>query len=232
MSIDDHLFYNILLHFDIDSISDLCLANKTSLKVCDSQYFWENKFKHDELPIIVNPTSLKEWISEYKKIQIIAKEVEDLLKMLNLMNIDKISIPITVATKNPKALIMLETVFPKQMNDIEQQLIQIGDDIEIKDNMFYLYKVQIDIINNIITIGEVNLGGNYLISRDLSVNIDQLKIILIKMIYHYPFLGIREYYNSSISLRKRDLQDDIDNRRLGGFFLKTSKKLLALYNSL
>ena len=47
----------------------------------------ENKFKQDHLPIFIHPTTLNQWLSEYKKIHSLNKEVDDLLKILTLLNV-------------------------------------------------------------------------------------------------------------------------------------------------
>lgn len=232
MNIDDTLFYNILLHMDADTISDLCLANTTSLHVCDSLYFWENKFNHDQLPILIQPTTLNQWLSEYKKISLIKKEVDNLLTVLSLLNVKNITIPITVSTKNPKTLMMLKNVFTTQMEEMDQQLLQLGQDIKIKDNFSYLYKVHINLANFIITVGQVNLGGNFQISRSLSVTEPQLKLILVKMIYYYPHFAIRDRYNGNTSFRKHHVKQMVDANVYRGPIMNTAKKILALYNNL
>ena len=64
--IDENIWYNIMLNMT-DDLHKICMANKMALKVCHNQYFWENKFKHDDLTLFSNPTSIKEWINEYDK---------------------------------------------------------------------------------------------------------------------------------------------------------------------
>lgn len=64
--IDENIWYNIMLNMT-DDLHKICMANKMALKVCHNKYFWENKFKHDDLTLFSNPTSMKEWINEYDK---------------------------------------------------------------------------------------------------------------------------------------------------------------------
>ena len=126
---------------------------------------------------------------------------------------------------------MLKTVFPTQMEEMEQQLLQMGRDIEIKDNFSYLYKVQIN-LDDMITVGQVNLGGNFHISRSLSATEDQLKLILIKMIYYYPYFAIRDHYDSHILFQKGHVKEMVDKNLYGSTIMKEVKKILALYNNL
>lgn len=209
-----------MLNSDINSIHNLCLSNKTSFNVCDSNYFWENKFYNDNLPIIENKKTPSQWINEYKKIDSISNEVEQLLRILKILNIKSITIPITVRTNNPKAIIMLNTVFTQQISEINN-FFYIND---YMDNQIYLYKIQIN--DNNITIGAVNLLGNYQISIPVA---EDVRTIIIKMIYYYPALRITEYYNSAVSLRKKDLEDVINNNKLGGILLINAKNFLAQY---
>lgn len=55
--------YNIMLNASVDDISSLCFNNN----YCDD-LFWEQKFKHDNLPLrIKKQMTLNKWITLYKK---------------------------------------------------------------------------------------------------------------------------------------------------------------------
>lgn len=226
MNLDDNLLYNILLYIDIDSFQHLCMSNTTALQICQSQYLWENRFNINHLPLLIQPKTMKEWITEYKTMSTISKEIDDLLKVAHLARLTQLTIPLTLSGKNIKPLDMLKKVFPEQLDDIK---LQTGEDIQLNDHVFYLYKINIDLNNNVITVGSVNLSGKFTISSSFTVTTSELKTILIKMFYYYPYIVIKDDYNSSISIRKTHLKEVIQDNIMGPYFLKQANYLLSLY---
>lgn len=67
--------YTLLLNLDMNGLKNTCLINKSTMMTCSQKQFWIEKFKHDELPFIINETKVKklsnvnDWIKEYIKIK-------------------------------------------------------------------------------------------------------------------------------------------------------------------
>lgn len=59
----DNLF-NIMIESDIETINNLCVTNKNN-NVCNNEYFWVEKFNHDNMPIIIYRNNFSTWIKEY-----------------------------------------------------------------------------------------------------------------------------------------------------------------------
>lgn len=78
----EEVWYNIMLHSDKIALNKLISYAPMAKKICNGKYFWSAKFKHDNLPIISNPHTCKEWLTEYNKINFAlekAKEETDIL---------------------------------------------------------------------------------------------------------------------------------------------------------
>ena len=66
MTFSDEILFNILLNSD--NIEHISQINKNTFNICNSVYFWQEKFKHDNLLILTkeSPTSINKWIKEYQ----------------------------------------------------------------------------------------------------------------------------------------------------------------------
>ena len=68
MLVEDNL-KEVLINSDITTIKQLANVNKNLEICCNDSTFWENKFKHDNLPIINEKLNkFSEWIKEYELI--------------------------------------------------------------------------------------------------------------------------------------------------------------------
>jgi hypothetical protein len=65
MELPVDIFESIILHADIDTISNLCLTSTLINNICNNKHVWINKFIHNHFPIM---TLSNNWIHEYIKI--------------------------------------------------------------------------------------------------------------------------------------------------------------------
>lgn len=56
----------ILLDMDIDTLSNVCITNKTAKNICNKPAFWRTKFKKDDIPY-KEFTSIRDMIKHYKQ---------------------------------------------------------------------------------------------------------------------------------------------------------------------
>ena len=70
-----------LLNTDIEDIETVCRLNKSYMSVCQNAHYWEEKFKHDNLPLLIDnyPTTIQDWINEYIHIKSVTNMVNALL---------------------------------------------------------------------------------------------------------------------------------------------------------
>lgn len=80
--------FEILLNSNIENISAVCSINKSNRNICLSNYFWEEKFRHDDIPLMKMHDSIPNWILEYKWCTYCIKEAE---KYLNYLELYKLS---------------------------------------------------------------------------------------------------------------------------------------------
>ncbi|HSW76446.1 MAG TPA: hypothetical protein VLG50_05350 [Candidatus Saccharimonadales bacterium] len=74
-----------LLYSDIDTIVSMCQTSKTNQQLCNEQ-FWINKFKYENLPILIQPTTLNEWVKLYKLTDISKLRAEQMIKIILTYN--------------------------------------------------------------------------------------------------------------------------------------------------
>ncbi|HSW76656.1 MAG TPA: hypothetical protein VLG50_06410 [Candidatus Saccharimonadales bacterium] len=98
--------FETLLRLDIDDLHHACLVDKSSLSICHNNYFWQQKFEYDHVPLLVDtlPQSISEWIKEYKR----AARAYDKAHLI-------LSIQREAKRHQPKNLIML-TIKEKDIN--------------------------------------------------------------------------------------------------------------------
>ena len=72
----------VLLKSDIDTLKSACIINKTAIQICEDKSFWKNKFKEDNIPLIMKkkPKNINEWIKAYENID---KANKTAIKLVN-----------------------------------------------------------------------------------------------------------------------------------------------------
>lgn len=77
------ILFNIMLNSPIDTIKSICLTQKDN-QWCYNNFYWIEKFKHDQLTLIEPyPTTLNNWIKEYKKMDEIKNVIQEGIKVVN-----------------------------------------------------------------------------------------------------------------------------------------------------
>lgn len=66
MTFPDEILFNIVINSD--NIKNISQINKNTFNICNSIYFWQEKFKHDNLLILSkeSPNSINHWMKEYQ----------------------------------------------------------------------------------------------------------------------------------------------------------------------
>ena len=62
-------WFEILLHLDIKTISNIYYINHLSYNMCKDKHFWITKFNYDSINIINVKDTISEWIKEYNLIK-------------------------------------------------------------------------------------------------------------------------------------------------------------------
>jgi hypothetical protein len=83
-NVPDDVLRQTLLYSDLNTIVNICTANKQTMKLCDNQ-FWEAKLKHDNLPIN-NFNNFNDWVKYYKLAIDTRKEAEMMVKITLTFN--------------------------------------------------------------------------------------------------------------------------------------------------
>lgn len=185
--IDYDIYYNILMHSDYKTIKNLCLTNITSIKVCDSKFFWNNKFIYDNIPILTSEklTNRHEWINEYIRVSLAKDTAINIIKVW-LLELDK--------SKLDKP-VMIQIQFNKSIErDILHNLIPFAIDDKLRTHR--LRFVRSAILNNIDLIVGIREQQIFTISYELAVQ------ILTKILYHLPNIDITDQNNISFHLNR------------------------------
>lgn len=133
---NDTLF-RVLLYSDIEDIKSICISNKYTLNnLCNSMYFWEQKFKLDNLYLPnYKPINFKEWYEAYN----IGKKINYYLETLHLHKFKSITINNNDIIKCQgniikKLIISIDLSFDdfKKRNNVEYFLMYADDDFMIK----------------------------------------------------------------------------------------------------
>lgn len=157
----DDILFVILLYSDIDVIKNYA---ETSKKTILNDYFWQCKFKQDNIPIFNNVC-----INEYIKISNIIITVNQLHQLLLIeKGTDGIQLMIEFdATDDITPLIPEEIHLGDILDQCLKQFITI----------YYFDHIQ------------VGLYRDYLVSAEeeiITITIDEMLNILIKIIYYFP----------------------------------------------
>ena len=169
----DHL-YSIMLTMDFNTLNSMCVTNKLAYTICKNTHFWKEKFNHDGLPLL-NGYSM----NEYHKVLNAATTTDQLIKTLiheeKMIEYPQVYIYIT------KNYHYLKFIFP-DINIVPYiQEIRINISFSTKNS-----SVSYEII-----FGSSNESDSDTLKYEsLSVNIKDLKIVLIKILYYYPNVDI------------------------------------------
>ena len=167
--------YTIMINADYETIKNLCLTNKLASMVCNDEYFWKIKLNIDYPNIKV----LSNWKKEYYKLNNVSKQADKTIeyfyeKAKNLN--DDMEIVMSMYIDNS---VNIESIIPKYKNNNENP---------------FQYIIRIGMQNN----GTMNLEvfvQDVIYSEQLddlttTINIMELKDILLKVLYYYPQIKI------------------------------------------
>jgi len=68
MQSNDDIIFQYMLETDIDDIENLCQISHKHYKICNTNHFWVEKFKHDHvsLDVLYYPHTVSDWIDLYR----------------------------------------------------------------------------------------------------------------------------------------------------------------------
>lgn len=92
IDLPNDILYQILLNADVTTIKSLCMSNNYTFNQCQSTNFWINKFNHNDLPLIRHENTMSNWINNYTRISDAAIEVKQILTIMKLLDIKKLTI--------------------------------------------------------------------------------------------------------------------------------------------
>jgi hypothetical protein len=165
MNVD--IFFNILLHCDIDTIKSFSCVQPIS------NYFWIKKFEHDKLRLFDHMNKTIEWIHEYKKIK--SLYIDDKIdKLLSLVPTTTRWVGIYLYITWPNKLL---TILPKE--------------IHIKSKSRYEQKVSFTLQNNVITLYYKIFRPNK--EKSITITMNEMNDLLWKIYYHHDILDIEEH---------------------------------------
>ena len=87
----DDVIYELLLRSDIKELSHLCSTNKKNQAICQSESFWQNKLKYDNLPTFnfedfeflkdtfLTESDVKTWFNIYDDMRFYQKEAREIM---------------------------------------------------------------------------------------------------------------------------------------------------------
>jgi hypothetical protein len=170
---------NILLLSDIDTITSMCLTSKNISNLCHDKNFWVSKFNMDNIPLLYinEPTNMKQWIKEYKKIKNASITANKVLNILKVENAD-IDYILLKFENNEPITTLLPISFQNiiNLNNKDTQEIAISyignNDTKI---IYSLYDKDTD--NEIVTVSQ-------------KISDITIKKILTSLIYYYPYIKI------------------------------------------
>ena len=186
----DHL-YSIMLTMDLDTLKSMCATNQQAYKICKNIHFWQEKFSHDGLHV-VNGYSM----NEYPKVLNAATTADKLVK--TLIHEEKM-------IKYPQVYIYITEDY-HYLKDIFPEINIVPYIQEIRINISF--STQNSSVSYEIIFGSSNESDSDTIEyQSLSVNIIDLKIVLIKILYYYSNVGIWD--DDDYSYLLKDLNDQV-----------------------
>ncbi len=72
------ILYEILYQSPPDAIHQLCITSKSMYQICQSNQFWVNKLNNENLPLLENFNTYKDWLHYYIKIDKIKKMIDNI----------------------------------------------------------------------------------------------------------------------------------------------------------
>lgn len=164
----------IMLKLNMDTLSKLTSINKNLNKniyqILNNPYFWKLKFEQYDLPVIVQKTSISDWINEFNKVKEITTKI-DLILNIHVIEARRKHDPlnnIRVGVDNDTIMIV-KSLFPNIRNHTDEEFATLM----IKINNNDLYDLMISYI--VIETGEEELLEIKNIDRptvrDLMINI-------------------------------------------------------------
>lgn len=86
MNLPNEIWHQILLYANTNTIINLTKIKKNIFNHCNKSQFWIDKFKHDDFTIFNNPSTINEYVKQYKLI-VEAKRIAKLI--VQIANIER-----------------------------------------------------------------------------------------------------------------------------------------------
>ena len=80
------ILFNIIKQCDMDTIKHWCLVDKSCYNMCQSGYFWNEKFKASNLTIMYHQQLIRQWMIEYNKVDYASNMTNGLSHLLKEHN--------------------------------------------------------------------------------------------------------------------------------------------------
>lgn len=213
--------FGTLLNSKIYDIYNICKTYDIAFKICENKYFWERKFKHDNLPIFFQQNTLEDWIDEYVSVEDAIIDSGDTLKISLIEKARDISIDILFPNDGTIIVSFSDVTYNYDTWILPKELISLVldklDKLDKKD--YNIYPVQFKFVPNsdkYKLIYDLSYEENDI--QDIEVFIDELtlqevKDILVKSIYKDEF-DITDSMDTNYLFNDRDLfHVDITNSK-------------------
>ena len=173
----DDVYERILINLDINTLQNACRTNKYH-NICNDFNFWIQKFKYDDVPILALklPTTATQWIKEYKKVNNIILQVDDIVD-----NIMENGIELVIEHENIFGNTNLKdkTLFyllPQELLQYDPEYYNIASVKMLKT------KKNVELI----------FYEDYHVHGVTTLTFDQFKFMLVRLIYYIPKLRLQD----------------------------------------
>ena len=61
----DDILYNIMLICPLVTLTKLMFVNRAVYALCQTPYFWQNRFRYHQLVLYSQPDTFREWVNDY-----------------------------------------------------------------------------------------------------------------------------------------------------------------------
>ena len=163
----------ILLESKLEEIQSLCAIKKFTY-LCNNQ-FWIEIFKRDDIPIFNKLTTIAEWIHEYKKLKNLQIKINAFLD-----KVDELGSIASFDSKNTNLKLYLPENFIKKHDKSFTKIAFFGSFYDDDNNLLY-------------TLYYKDSSSNY----NITITRDQLKTMLMNLLYHYPNTKLNNGINRS-----------------------------------
>ena len=216
MAFHDEILFNILINSD--NIENISQINKNIYTICNSVYFWQEKFKHDNLLILTkeSPTSINNWMKEYQYVFNAYREADHIYTINNIEATRKIDqtngeIILTMPRSiNPRLILPEYTAYFVHTSLAAKDLIPFNHHITLTriDNHHYQFQYIIKSYLGIMTSQKINCTKKDIID------------ILIHVLYHNNYSQYIHIWDSEKQPFTEDLLflydlNKIANKRIG-----------------